>query len=498
MGAVGRVLLDESLLCGEDVGEGDTCHLLPGAAMLLRRLQYSKLRGICFEEGAQLAKVNFLLRVAAMHSFESVCRTPNFLDNISDDPSLTMGSSVYAASKNDMSLYHKLWSNGWKIILTGEIFYYTFYEKKILPLISIDLVESENLLFIEKLEELLITLCRFKKMVISNVQDIIVGYVMKPSPFIAIFLLFHCREMQVVDAVLHKATDEIIRIDLSNSDFPKGITYSKGMEDLERYMKDNPQCCIIDPLNNVCPLLDRFRIQQILHGLDDVDGQTKRRIRAPKFLKVDDFHDPELMDRILESNLSFPCIVKPQTACGVAYAHNMALVFKGDDFENLHVPLPAIVQEYVDHGSTIYKVYVLGEKVFYAVKKSMPNANILLSNSEKNACAPILFDSLKSLPIEKEELPSKRESVAHTYSLDIDLINNAADWLRRYLDLTIFGFDVVIQEGSGDHVIVDVNYLPSFKEVPNNDAIPAFWDAIKNSYMTRKLKSTSPSHFVVS
>lgn len=39
--------------------------------------------------------------------------------------------------------------------------------------------------------------------------------------------------------------------------------------------------------------------------------------------------------------------------------------------------------------------------------------------------------------------------------------------------------EIQIQEGSGDHVIVDVNYLPSFKEVPDDVAIPAFWDAIK-------------------
>ena len=39
-----------------------------------------------------------------------------------------------------------------------------------------------------------------------------------------------------------------------------------------------------------------------------------------------------------------------------------------------------------------------------------------------------------------------------------------------------------VQEGSGDHVIVDVNFLPSFKEVPKDVAIPAFWDAIKNKY----------------
>lgn len=43
-----------------------------------------------------------------------------------------------------------------------------------------------------------------------------------------------------------------------------------------------------------------------------------------------------------------------------------------------------------------------------------------------------------------------------------------------------------IQEGTRDHVIVDVNYLPSFKEVSNDKAIPAFWDAIRMKYHMRK------------
>lgn len=43
-----------------------------------------------------------------------------------------------------------------------------------------------------------------------------------------------------------------------------------------------------------------------------------------------------------------------------------------------------------------------------------------------------------------------------------------------------------IQEGTGDHVIVDVNYLPSFKEVPNDVAIPAFWDAIKKKFELKR------------
>eukprot|EP00262_Sarcandra_glabra_P019769 TRINITY_DN7604_c0_g2_i1.p1 TRINITY_DN7604_c0_g2~~TRINITY_DN7604_c0_g2_i1.p1 ORF type:complete len:188 (+),score=45.92 TRINITY_DN7604_c0_g2_i1:37-564(+) len=175
----------------------------------------------------------------------------------------------------------------------------------------------------------------------------------------------------------------------------------------------------------------------------------------------------------------------------------MAIVFKIEDFRDLGIPLPAIVQEYIDHGSMIFKFYVLGEKVFHAVKKSIPNADVLISSSEKNGFSPIIFDSLKSLPTAEKDLSSGSGfcSKVNEQSLDLALVTDAANWLRRRLDLTIFGFDVVIQESSGDHVIVDVNYLPSFKEVPDGMAMPAFWNAIKSSYESRKEKqAAAPSH----
>ncbi|KAG0453731.1 hypothetical protein HPP92_025035 [Vanilla planifolia] len=79
-----------------------------------------------------------------------------------------------------------------------------------------------------------------------------------------------------------------------------------------------------------------------------------------------------------------------------------ALVFKIEDFENLFVPLPAVIQEYVDHGSWLFKFYVLGDKVFHSVKKSMPNSSLLVSMSGNSGSSPIIFNSLKSLPIAME------------------------------------------------------------------------------------------------
>lgn len=43
-------------------------------------------------------------------------------------------------------------------------------------------------------------------------------------------------QLQEVDMVLHKITDEIVKIDPNSSfDFPKGISFSEGMSEIIRY-----------------------------------------------------------------------------------------------------------------------------------------------------------------------------------------------------------------------------------------------------------------------
>lgn len=54
--------------------------------------------------------------------------------------------------------------------------------------------------------------------------------------------------------------------------------------------------------------------------------------------------------------------------------------------------------------------------------------------------------SLKSLPIAKDgEQFEGVCSMVKNWSIDIGLMTDAASWLRNKLDLTIFGFDVVVR-----------------------------------------------------
>ena len=54
---------------------------------------------------------------------------------------------------------------------------------------------------------------------------------------------------------------------------------------------------------------------------------------------------------------------------------------------------------------------------------------------------------MKSLPFSKEDQSPDSGMKAHKQTLDVELVNDAARWLKQRLGLTIFGFDVVVSDG---------------------------------------------------
>ncbi|PAN13405.1 hypothetical protein PAHAL_2G334000 [Panicum hallii] len=494
MGRPVRLVLDASLLLEPSATGEAAAALRPGVEALLRRLRYSNLTvAICYVESMSTNESGFLEKVASSHSFgymPLLAKSGNCSPNESILEWSRTSSCFYVTSRADKGLISELQNHNWRVVSVGKEYN----------------IEVPGVLNVGMLQELLLTLATLIKREIGGSSVLVIGYVMKQSReedfarrgafpiypskdgliFVPLsFELPLSSQLQEVDMVLHKITDEIVKIDPNCSiDFPKGILFSAGMSEIIRFVEERPDFCIIDPFKNIYPLLDRLQIQNILVRLKELGTEGKPKLRAPYSLKVDNFHDGELDKHLTEANLSFPLIVKPQVACGVADAHNMALVFQIEELSNLGVPLPAVLQEYVDHGSKIFKFYVIGDKVFHAVRNSMPNASFLKSSSGGE---PLTFNSLKTLPVATKE-QQLQTRVQDSKSVDADLVEEAAKFLKGLLGLTIFGFDVVVQEGTGDHVIVDLNYLPSFKEVPDSEAVPAFWDGIRQTYELKRAK----------
>ncbi|KAK9664955.1 hypothetical protein RND81_14G079700 [Saponaria officinalis] len=485
------IILDSSVLINSNNG-GST--LAPAVDFLFRALHFSQLpKGIHLGENLSVDEVKLLETLSKEYDFSCFRSSESVAELLINEIREAWGDAglriLYVVSDHRKDLCLKLSDYGFMLsVLDSSVE---------------DSSTHPSIEHIKKLEEIPLSICCFNKKVAGN-EFVIVGYNMKPSrqrdfakrgafPLYSshqglMFLpitseLPMSLQLQQMDVVLHKATDDIVSIELNTSTPAPKITYTDGMEKLRRTLEDHPRCCVIDPLNNIYPVMDRLRIQDVLLGLEDLTKEGRSIIRGAHFLKVDSFNDLNLAEKLLEAKLSFPSIVKTQVACGLSNAHSMAIVFRLENYKDLPVPLPAIIQEYVDHSSTLFKFYVLGEKVYHAVKKSTPNANVLIELSKGNQLKPLVFDSLKSLPTaEKNQFGDE--------SVDLELVKDAANWLRRKLDLTIFGFDVVVQDGTGDHVIVDVNYLPSFKEVPDDVAIPAFWEAIKNKFRERRQTET--------
>ncbi|KAL6655231.1 hypothetical protein ACP70R_006057 [Stipagrostis hirtigluma subsp. patula] len=436
-----RLVLESSLLVeppsGVDGGGGEEAAavaLRPGADTLLRRLRYSNLDvAICHPVDIPANESGFLEKIASLYSFGCM---PLSATNGNCSPNELMiewsrtSSCFYATSRADKGLFSELQSQNWRVL-------------------SVDnehSMKDPRVLNVGRLQELLFTFATLIKREIGGSSVLVIGYVMKQSreedfakrgafpiypskdglSFVPLsYELPLTPQLQQVDMLLHKVTDEIVKIDPKYStDFPKGISFSSGMSEIIRFVEEHSDFCILDPFKNIYPLLDRVHIQQILVRLQELGSEGKPKVRAPRALKVDNFHDGGLQKQLAETNLSFPIIVKPQVACGVADAHNMALVFQIEEFSNINVPLPAILQEYVDHGSKIFKFYAIGDKVFHAVRNSMPNATFLKSSSGGE---PLTFNSLKTLPVAtKEQLLQTK--VQDTKSLDISLVEEAAKY----------------------------------------------------------------------
>ncbi|KAF3645628.1 Inositol 1,3,4-trisphosphate 5/6-kinase 4 [Capsicum annuum] len=497
MCAVKGIVMNASVLLAVNDDENGIPSLAPAADYLLRKLRYSNIYiGISYGPDLSAPKVRLLQENARLYSYNCFVFRPSAIDNFVSAVSLewgdNIGSYMHVISSYKDEEISQLISSGWLITVLRSPGKASAVEY------NPGTDENPSKIFINKLEELPLTICHLNKKAMGKEVET-VGYLMKPSreedfakrgafplnptPNGLIFVALNYElpiswQLQQLDGVLHKATDDIITVEMSSSsDFENKVTYTEGMQELQRCIGCHPECRVIDPFSNIYPVLDRLKIQQILGGLENLNSKSCSKIRGPHFLKVVDFREPKLEKKLADAKLSLPNIVKPQVACGVSDAHSMAIVFKADSYKDLNIPLPAIVQEYVDHSSTMFKFYVVGKKIFFAIKKSTPNADTLIKLAKEKELKPLLFDSLKSLPVDKDNQQQSQNK--DNKQIDHELVTDAANWLRRVLDLTIFGFDVVIQESTGDHVIVDVNYLPSFKEVPDEVAIPTFWEAIK-------------------
>lgn len=285
------------------------------------------------------------------------------------------------------------------------------------------------------------------------------------------------------DLIVHKLTDLI-------------AAATKGQEDAERqlanfeqYTKVHPQTLILDPLPDVNKLMDRRGTFAILKTCLAVHARTNPHPTEPLFYLPNHICLPNIHTPFSKDLLAFPILCKRVSACSSEEAHKMTLV-PNPQHTDLLGPYydpdePVIFQEFIQHDGVIFKIYVVDGTPHVQVRPSFKNVTLddnLLhfdsqvvpkafeqdtqspTSSQTNGTAHYI-DPIRQAFLTRDvhNVRSAKEAV-----FDHRKIEHITQRLIEQLNLTFFGFDVLVETGPlHRHFVVDVNYFPSFSNIPD-------------------------------
>ncbi|KAF1862851.1 hypothetical protein Lal_00040121 [Lupinus albus] len=235
-------------------------------------------------------------------------------------------------------------------------------------------------------------------------------------------------------------------------------------QQLHHFKSQNPNSIILDAPESIERLHNRISMLQVVSELEIED--TNETFGIPKQIVI---YDKEtLLDEQAWETLKFPVIAKPLVADGSAKSHKMALVFNRDAMNKLKPPI--VLQEFVNHGGVIFKVYVVGEHVQCVKRKSLPDVS-----EEKKSVEDLLSFSQVSNLANHEMIDDKYYKLMHLDDTEMppqSFIVDIARGLRRAMNLNLFNFDVIRDSRYGNrYLIIDINYFPGYAKMPGYEMV---------------------------
>ncbi|KAF7811106.1 inositol-tetrakisphosphate 1-kinase 3-like isoform X1 [Senna tora] len=178
----------------------------------------------------------------------------------------------------------------------------------------------------------------------------------KGISFVAIDVSKPLSEQGHFDIVLHKAA---CSLQLSGKEW---------REVIEDYGQKHPEVIIIDPPDAIQRLQNRQSMLQHVADLNLSDCYGK--IGIPRHLVV--IEDPTSIPfEVAKAGMKFPLVAKPLVVDDSAKSHDLCLVYEEMSLFELEPPL--VIQEFVNHGGLLFKVYVIGETIKVVRRFSLPN-----------------------------------------------------------------------------------------------------------------------------
>ncbi|XP_045579454.1 inositol-tetrakisphosphate 1-kinase [Salmo salar] len=184
-----------------------------------------------------------------------------------------------------------------------------------------------------------------------------------------------------------------------------------------------------------------------------------KRICSPPFMVLNTECGPDTLDQIEKHGLTFPFICKTRVAHGTN-SHEMAIIFSEEDLKG--VKPPCVIQSFINHNAVLYKVFVVGESYTLVERPSLKN--FPAGPADRKA---IFFNSHNvSKPESSSDLTSRDNVEGVSQPPSDDVIRELSRSLRQELGVSLFGIDVIINNLTGQHAVIDINSFPGYEGVP--------------------------------
>ncbi|XP_069887564.1 inositol-tetrakisphosphate 1-kinase isoform X2 [Dipodomys merriami] len=182
------------------------------------------------------------------------------------------------------------------------------------------------------------------------------------------------------------------------------------------------------------------------------------RICSPPFMELTSLCGDDTM-RLLEQNgLAFPFICKTRVAHGTN-SHEMAIVFNQEGLSAIQPP--CVVQNFINHNAVLYKVFVVGESYTVVQRPSLKNFSAGTSDRES-----IFFNSHNVSKPESSSVLTELDKIEGVFERPSDeVIRALSSALRQALGVSLFGIDIIINNQTGQHAIIDINAFPGYEGV---------------------------------
>ncbi|KAF5739823.1 hypothetical protein HS088_TW12G01034 [Tripterygium wilfordii] len=222
---------------------------------------------------------------------------------------------------------------------------------------------------------------------------------------------------------------------------------------LEDYRCAHPEVTVLDPPDAIQHLRNRQSMLQCVADMNFSDSYGKVGVPHQLVIKRDASSIP---DAVMKAGLTLPIVAKPLVADGSAKSHELSLAYDQYSLRKLEPPL--VLQEFVNHGGVLFKVYIVGETIKVVRRFSLPDVskwelskNAGVFRFPRVSCAAASADDADLDPC-VAELPPR------------SLLEKLAKELRRRLGLHLFNLDIIRERGTvgtrDQFYVIDINYFP--------------------------------------